>query len=193
AWAALVLGIVCLFFPRWPLLGKAATLSLKRATFLLASLCLVSFCLSWGYFYFYLGGAPRIIDATTYLLEARSFAAGSFSFEVPEPTASFRGRFLIHTAEDPQRLAAVFPPGYPTVLALGVGLGVPFFIGPVLAALLAAATYSLAQELTGRRDISLLAAAFSTLSACLRYHTSETMSHGLASVLAVGVLLCTVL
>src|SRR5690606_12933577 len=84
AWAALVLGIVCLFFPRWPLLGKAATLSLKRATFLLASLCLVSFCLSWGYFYFYLGGAPRIIDATTYLLEARSFAAGSFSFEVPE-------------------------------------------------------------------------------------------------------------
>ncbi len=155
-------------------------------------LCLTAATLSFGYFVFYLQGAPRIIDATTYLLEARSFAQGSFSFEVPEPSASFRGRFLIHTASDPKRLAAIFPPGYPALLALGVALGLPFLVGPVLAAGLVYFTYRLAHAVTGSKEGALVAAGFSTLCAALRYQTAETMSHGFSALLTTCALWSTV-
>ena len=65
-----------------------------RRSLWLAALCLAAFALSCAYLHYYLRGGPRIIDATSYLLEARSLANGSFTFHVPDPTGSFRGRFL---------------------------------------------------------------------------------------------------
>lgn len=155
-------------------------------------LCCLGGVLSFGYFLYYLGSAPRIIDATTYLLEARSFAQGSFSFEVPAPSASFRGRFLIHTAADPARLAGIFPPGYPALLAVGVFLGVPFLVGPLLGSALVYSTYGLTYAVTRRKEDALIAACLSALCACLRYHTAETMSHGFAALLTVVALWSTV-
>lgn len=148
--------------------------------------------LSWGYFHYYLGGAPRVIDATTYMLEARTFAQGEFSFEVPEPTASFRGRFLIHTAADPTRLAPIFPPGYPAILSLGVLLGAATLVGPLIAMGLVLATHRLALAVTHRRRTAAIAALLSALCASLRYHTAETMSHGAAALLTTLCLWATV-
>jgi hypothetical protein len=141
--------------------------------------------LSWGYLQYYLAGTARVIDATSYLLEARTFAQGSFSFEVPEPTASFRGRFLIHTADSNQRLAPIFPPGYPALLALGVITSSEYWIGPALAFGLVVATYYLTLAVSARHRDALVAASLSALCACLRYHTAETMSHGWAAFLTV--------
>ena len=97
----------------------------------LAAFAALAFALSVAYVHVYLRGGPRIIDATSYLLEARSLAAGSFSFHVPDPTASFRGRFLL-ASSDGHTLGVLFPPGYPLVLSLGVRLGVPLLVGPAL-------------------------------------------------------------
>ncbi len=158
-----------------------------RRTLWLAALCLVAFLLSCAYLSYYLRGGPRVIDATSYFLEARSIAAGSFTFQVPDPMASFHGRFLL-ASPDGHRLGVIFPPGYPLLLALGVRLGFPLLLGPTLGALLVAATYALARALGQPRAVAWLAAGLSVLCAALRYHTADTMSHGLASLLACAAL-----
>lgn len=153
-----------------------------RPSLRLAALCSFAFALSCAYVSYYLRGGPRIIDATSYFLEARSLAAGAFDFRVPEPLASFHGRFLLAGPEG--RLGVIFPPGYPLVLSLGVLLGSPLLVGPVLGALLVAATYGLARALDQSPAVAWLSAGLSVLCAALRYHTADTMSHGLATLLA---------
>jgi hypothetical protein len=158
-----------------------------RRSHWLAALCLLAFGLSCAYLSFYLRGGPRIIDATSYFLQARSLAAGAFSFDVPEPTAAFGGRFLLASA-DGHQLGVIFPPGYPLVLALGVRLGAPLLVGPTIGALLVAMTYALARALGQAGKVALLAAGLSMLCAALRYHTADTMSHGLAALLSCAAL-----
>lgn len=151
--------------------------------------------LSWGYVVYYLRGGPRIIDATAYLLEARTLAEGRLTLPLGDDELSILGRFLLRT-RDGSAASVLFPPGWPAVLALGVRLGVPLAVGPCLAAALTVASASLArlaaEELTDGARASLFtseradrAAAAASLvsvgSAALRYHTADTMSHGWAA------------
>lgn len=145
-------------------------------------LALTAGLLSWGYWHFYLRGGPRIIDATSYWLQAHALAAGDLSFDVPGPSGSFRGRFLV-TAPGSERLTTLFPPGYPSLLALAVLLRIPQLLGPALAIAIACLTYAVALRYTGRRAVALAAVGLSVISAALRYHTADTMSHGWAAVL----------
>ncbi len=143
---------------------------------------------SVAYTSIYLRGGPRIIDATTYFLQARAISHGDFAWTTGDPSASFRGRFLVfHDGT----LGGIFPPGYPLVLAFGFWIGAPMIIGPVLAAALVVATYRLAQAVAtelGLDDepVARGAALLSILSAALRYHTADTMSHGAS---ALGIVL----
>lgn len=140
---------------------------------------LLAALLSLGYVAFYLRGGPRIIDATTYSLEARALSEGHLHWPVPMPSASFRGRFLLY---DDGTQAGIFPPGYPAVLALGYLVGAPMLVGPLLAAAIVLATYALAREVSfaskEREAIARAAALVSVACAALRYHTADTMSHG---------------
>jgi len=147
--------------------------------------------LSLGYVAFYLRGGPRIIDATSYFLQGRALAHGKLAWTITDPTASFRGRFLLF--REPDHLGGIFPPGYPLVLALGFLIGAPMVIGPALAAGIVIATYALARELAldDRRrgafyvaspeSIARFAALLSVVCAALRYHTADTMAHGAAA------------
>jgi hypothetical protein len=137
--------------------------------------------LSAGYIAYYLRGGPRIVDATSYFLEARALAQGNLAFDVPDPSGSFRGRFLVSAPDG--RLSVLFPPGYALVLSLGFLAGAPMLVGPLLGALLAALTYATARSLFQREDVARTAAVLSVLCATLRYHTSDTMSHGLSALL----------
>jgi hypothetical protein len=169
------------------LLSKGATTPQPRTRFLVLAGFAAAF-LSLGYIAIYLRGGPRIIDATTYWLQGRALSHGAFTFTVPEPAASFRGRFLLF--HEPDRLAGIFPPGYPLLLALGFKVGAPMVIGPLLAACIAAATYFAARELAhGHAEverIARVATLLSLLCATLRYHTADTMAHG-ATALAITV------
>src|SRR3954468_24386826 len=133
-----------------------------RRSLWLVLLCLLAFALSWAYLGYYLRGGPRIIDATSYFLEARSLAAGSFSFHAPDPTAAFRGRFLL-AHDSGHELGVIFPPGYPLLLSLGVRLGVPLLVGPLLGALLVLATYALARALQQDAKVAWVAAGLSVV------------------------------
>ncbi|HKY39364.1 MAG TPA: hypothetical protein VJN18_25675 [Polyangiaceae bacterium] len=148
----------------------------------LAALCLFAFALSYGYVHVYLRGGPRIIDATSYWLEARTLATGSFIFDAPYPSGSFRGRFLLSTP-DGKSLGVIFPPGYPLLLALGMLAGAPLLVGPLLGGLLVAATFHLALAVTKDHKVAWVAAGLSVVCAALRYHSADTMSHGLSALL----------
>lgn len=154
-----------------------------------AALAALAALLSAGYVRYYLRGGPRIIDATSYYLEARALAAGHVVFPLSGPSGSFRGRFLL-AAPDARSLAVIFPPGYPALLALGFLVRAPLAVGPLLAAALVVATYALALRLFEDRSTALLAAVFSSLCAVLRYHTADTMSHGFAALLLTLALWC---
>ena len=147
----------------------------------------VSFLLSAAYVQSYIGGLPRIIDATAYWLEARGFASGLVTWIIEEPTALIRGRFLIHhQTPEGVRIGVIFPPGYPALLALGFLAKAPMLVGPFLAAVVTVLTCLLARALTDRESVVRIVAVVSALNACLRYHTADTMSHGLAAVLLTG-------
>ena len=145
--------------------------------------------LSAAYVVVYLRGGPRIIDATSYWLEARSLAHGLLSFPLRAPETSVLGRFLLRSEHvDGPRAAVIFPPGYPAVLAIGFLAHAPLAVGPVLAAGLVIVTLDLARHLGdglalpgGAPSLPKLAALFSVACAALRYHTADTMSHGLAA------------
>jgi hypothetical protein len=179
AWAALVGAGVLAF----ALSQRArAALGLRSpGKWFVPALAASAALLSAGYVAYYLRGGPRIIDATSYFLEARALARGHFAFPVPAPSGAFRGRFLLTNAA--HELAVIFPPGYPALLALGFWLHAPLAIGPLLAALLVLATYALARQISAREDTARIAAALSLLCAALRYHTADTMAHGLCALL----------
>lgn len=196
AWGALALGVVILLSATFE--GTLVALlepqprGRGRLRFVLASSFVAAF-LSLGYVAFYLRGGPRIIDATSYFLEGRTLAQGGFTFDIPDPSASFRGRFLLFSA--PHQLGGIFPPGYPLLLAFGFVIGAPMVVGPLLAAAIVVATYFLARELATtaagpsgellrEREIERSARGavmLSVLCAALRYHTADTMAHGAAA------------
>jgi hypothetical protein len=182
---ALVLGLVLLAAAlaerRW---GRCSFE--VRARVLIPAYAALAAALSGLYVVYFLKGGPRIIDATAYFLQARALAEGHLAFPIPAPTAAFRGRFALL---GPHGLAGIFPPGYPLLLAAGFRLHAPMLIGPVLAALLVVATYRATKELVGREDAARTAALLSALCAALRYHTADTMSHGLSALLLVTALM----
>lgn len=184
----LALGLSLAVIPAAPWLVRPAG---RRAVFLAAA-SLAAAALSALYILAYLRGGPRIIDATSYWLEARAFAQGSLSFQVDEPLASTLGRFLVHRDTlNGARAAVIFPPGYPAILALGFLAGAPLAVGPLLAAALVIATYDLADQIlspseSAASSLARLAALFSVACAALRYHTADTMSHGLSALCFCG-------
>src|SRR4051812_8840526 len=142
-WIALVLAVVVTAIG--PRLVRPAA---RRGVFVaIAALC--SAALSTGYIVAYLRGGPRIIDATSYWLEARALAHGSFAWPLASPETSVMGRFLVRAAgPDGAHAAVIFPPGYPLLLALGFLLRLPPAIGPLLAAGITLATWDLADRVT---------------------------------------------
>lgn len=150
----------------------------------LAIASFVAAMLSLGYVAVYLRGGPRIIDATTYFLQGRALAHGDLTWPLPGPSESFRGRFLLPHGDE---IGGIFPPGYPMLLAIGFALGAPMIAGPLLAAALVPTTYALGKEIARGAGVAVVepvgraAALLSIVSAALRYHTADTMSHGLTA------------
>jgi hypothetical protein len=183
AWVCLLLGVFLCFPPLNRCLIRALFDAPTRSY--LIGIGTLSFALSLLYVHTYLGGAPRIIDATAYLLQAKVLATGSYTFEPPGALHSFAGRFLVETPDG--NLSVLFPPGFAAVLALGVTLGVPLLVNPAIGALIAVLTYQLGAAWFSERD-ARIAGVLSVLCACLRYHSADTMSHAWAAALTLGLL-----
>jgi hypothetical protein len=187
------LGIAGLLFavalvpggPKWlaSTLELASLADLTRRRRFLTVTSFVAAFLSLGYVAFYLRGGPRAAEAAAYWLQGRALAHGELAWTAPEPSASFRARFLL--SADPERLVGIFPPGFALLLAPTFWVGAPMLVGPLLAAALVLATWFLGHEIaadggatrTRAEAVARIAAAFSTGSAALRYHTADVLPY----------------
>ena len=76
------------------------------------------------------GGRPILIDEIVQLRQAQIFASGHLWLPVPAHPEFFSALNLVDIGH---RLYAQFPPGGPALLALGVGVGAPWLVGPLFA------------------------------------------------------------
>ncbi|MEZ4441822.1 MAG: hypothetical protein R3B72_22165 [Polyangiaceae bacterium] len=152
--------------------------------------------LSAAYLHLILRDGPRIIDATAYYLEAKVLASGALTLPVSGPPHATVGRFLVAAAGSRDAASVIFPPGYPALLALGFLVGAPLAVGPALAAVICGLTMDVTRQMARRLALprpELVVALAGTLSAtcaALRYHTADTMSHGLAAALLLASVAC---
>lgn len=121
---------------------------------------------------------PIIPDSVSYLIQAKYFAAGRLSLDAPPELPAFDFEKL-HS--DGTRWWAYGFPGWPAVLAIGVRLGVPWLVNPVLGALTVLLLHALLMRLYdapfARRATLLLAASpwFLFMSASHMPHPVSTV------------------
>lgn len=134
-----------------------------------AALCLASY-----------RAIPHIPDEIAYLVQARYFAAG-LPWLSPPPVPEGFETFLLEVAGD--RWYSVFPPGWPLVLAVGVKLGVPWLVNPLLGGLCILLAYRFIREL-GDRGEARLAIVLLAASPWHLLLSMSFMSHQLSLALA---------
>ena len=103
--------------------------------------------------YVLLQGVPHVVDESSYLLQARVFAAGSRTAGAWPLPEFFH---LAYWNSAPISYSA-FPFGWPLLLSLGEVLGVPGLINPLCAASLPYLMYALAKPLRGEREARIAA------------------------------------
>jgi len=87
---------------------------------------------------------PHIPDEVAYLTQARFFAAGALTMPAPPVPEAFDFYLMAFSGD---RWYVSPPPGWPAVLALGVLLGVPWLVNPVLGGVNVLLAYRLSREL----------------------------------------------
>ena len=140
----------------WPVLAAAAFVFLFTNAF------------SWVVF----EHTPRIHDEIDYVFQARLFASGRLS--APSPCA--RDFFTFPHTINNGRWLSMYTPGYPLVLSLGVLVGAPWLVNPLLAALCVFLFYALGLELYGRAT-GVLAAVLGAASIWFLLLSSSFMNH----------------
>ncbi|MDX1417761.1 MAG: hypothetical protein R3293_26405, partial [Candidatus Promineifilaceae bacterium] len=90
---------------------------------------------------------PHVQDSLTYLFQAQLLAQGRLWADAPPLPEFFEHEFL---AVSDGRWFGQYPPGFPFLLAIGVRLGQPWLINPILAGLTLVLLYLLGRALFGR-------------------------------------------
>ncbi|MBI2906047.1 MAG: glycosyltransferase family 39 protein [Chloroflexi bacterium] len=120
-----------------------------------------------------LGRIPHVQDSVTYLFQAETIARGMFSVPAPPLPDFFKQEFLVVQGE---QWFGKYPPGHPLVLAIGVLLGVPWLVSPVLGGLALFLIYLFGRNLHGAR-IALLASLLALLSPFFIFMSGSFMAH----------------
>lgn len=100
------------------------------------------------------GRHPHISDEVGYIFHARYFAAGMLTMPAPPVPAAFEVNLM--TYEEKRWYHASSLPGWPLALAVGVRLGVPWLVNPVLAGLNVLGIALLLGELYDRRTVRIV-------------------------------------
>jgi 4-amino-4-deoxy-L-arabinose transferase-like glycosyltransferase len=118
---------------------------------------------------------PHVPDEVVYLYHARYFARGMLTMPAPPVPAAFDLDLMQY---EPTRWFSPVPPGWPAILSIGVLLGVPWLVNPVLAGGSILLTFGLVREIynarTARLSIALLATSpwFLFLAMSFMSHTA---------------------
>jgi hypothetical protein len=130
---------------------------------------------------------PGVFDGAMYLFQAKIFASGRLVAPLPPLPEFFRTPYAILEAD---RWYTQYPPGYPALLALGVWLGAPWLVNPIVTGLNAALTHRLGRRLVPERD-ARLAAVLAAVSPFALLTSSDFTSNPPTLCLATAFLLAT--
>lgn len=177
----LVLGaVLAIALPRAARGLENALVAIPRWVFLVAT-CAIATGASAYVAFAILRGLPLSIDASVYLFEARALSHFHFGMPFPGPRLSFGDRFLFEGADG--NLHGVFPPGYPLFLAPFTSIGVPIAAGPVTAALLVLAHYTVGLAMTRDERATRFAVLLSLPAYARAIETADLLSHAFVAVL----------
>ncbi len=87
---------------------------------------------------------PHVPDEVAYLTQARFFAAGSLTLPAPPVPDGFEVYLMTMKGDN---WYSVPPPGWPTMLAIGILIGLPWLVNPFLAGINVLLAYVLLREL----------------------------------------------
>lgn len=136
-------------------LNKKTFIDKFAAVFIIASFFFVSYIS-----YFLYQGMPHVLDAISYLNQAKIFASGQLYAEVTRENMFLGGPFM-NAYEG--KWFAVFGPGTPMFLAIGIFVNAPWIIMPVFGALSLISMYLLGRKWYGSKTalLSLVLVVFS--------------------------------
>jgi len=131
-----------------------------------------------------LEGLPHTPDSLVYLLQATWLLDGSLSGEV-SAIQDFLAVPYTYVVEN--RWLAHYPPGWPLLLAVGLAVGMPWLVAPLLGGLYLLLLYLTGRELDGP-VLGLAAAALGLISPMARLIFGSMLSHAAASTLLLAAL-----
>jgi 4-amino-4-deoxy-L-arabinose transferase-like glycosyltransferase len=147
---------------------------MRNSSVQLLALCVAVFALAgtvaWGVF----EAMPHLEDEQANLFQARVFAAGRITADVPRHPNSFLIPFVVTSVQG--KRFGKYPPGYPLLLSLGAAVGQPWLTNALTAALGILGVYLLGRELFGQ-DSGLLAAALGAISPMFVLLSGTLLSH----------------
>jgi hypothetical protein len=180
-WGLVIAGLatlLCLALTRarcaaWLRAGFAALLTTPRGAYLIA-LGLLAAAESVAVATLSFARNPQLIDTWAQYIQARSFAAGLLT--AAPPPASLHFGLLQMLTTPAGGWIAQYPPLHPALLAVGMALGAPWLVTPLLAALLPAAVYALGRR-SGDERVARLAALLVLLSPFAIAMNASAMNH----------------
>lgn len=157
--------------------GKAAGKLLSIREGWLIGAAAVSFflltCFLSGHLF---GHLPHIADSQAQYIQAKLFLSGHLTVPV-HPLQSFFPIQYFGTHEN--RMYSSYPPGHAFLLMLGMLIGMPWIINPLMGALFVVTLYFLGREI-GNRTTGYIAMLLAAVSPYIVFMSSEYMNHATA-------------
>jgi hypothetical protein len=125
---------------------------------------------------------PHVPDEVAYLLHARYLAEGMLTMPIPPVPASFNIDLMYYESS---RWFSPVPPGWPMMLAVGVWLGAPWLVNPMLGGVAIILCYLLLGQLTEARETRLTTLLLAS-SPWFLFMSMNFMTHTLSLVCALA-------
>jgi len=125
---------------------------------------------------------PHVPDEVLYLFQARYMAQGKLSVPAAPVPGAFSFYLLPYRSDN---WYSIFPPGWPAILALGVKIGIPWLVNPILAGVNILLSYELVRQLYTRR-LARWTVFLLCVSPWFIFMGMNFMSHTLALTLALA-------
>lgn len=122
--------------------------------------------------YFIFDHIPHVHDEIGYLFQAKIFKLGRLYVSSPPAREFFNFPHIINNGQ----WYSQYTPGYPFLLLLGLVLGVPWILNPLLAAFSIVIFFFLGKEIFNK-TVGLLASILGTISIWFLLMSSTMMSH----------------
>ncbi|MCK5011066.1 MAG: glycosyltransferase family 39 protein [Deltaproteobacteria bacterium] len=177
-----VVGIIfyCLYgFDKLPLMigtlvEKVTSRFYKwKETHFIGSLLILCFLITAIIAYTVLDHIPHVLDSIAQLFHAKIFKMGKLYASLPPHKEFFDYAHVINDA----KWYSQYPPGHSLLLMMGLFVGAPWLIGPLLGTLSLFVFYLLVKEIYGDHQTTYLSSLFLLLSPFFLFMSSSYMNH----------------